>query len=72
MSPPPASSVADRLRGFGRKLAQAARLAIGIPDYQNYVAHRRMHHPGEPVMSQEAFVRERLESRYRRGSSRCC
>ena len=57
---------------FLRKLAQTARLAVGIPDYENYVAHRRAHHPGEAVMTREAFVRERVESRYRRGSSRCC
>ena len=72
MSPPRSSSFAEGLRSFGRRLAQTARLAIGIPDYDNYVAHRRAHHPGEPVMSQEAFVRERVEARYRRGSSRCC
>lgn len=65
MSPRPAAE-------FWRKLAQTARLAVGIPDYDGYVAHRRAHHPGEPVMSREQFVRERLESRYKRGSSRCC
>ena len=55
-----------------RRLAQTARLAIGIPDYESYVAHRRMHHPGEPVMNREEFCRERLDARYRRGTSRCC
>ncbi len=54
------------------KCLQTARLAIGIPDYEAYVAHRRAHHPGERVMSREEFFRERLAARYRRGSSRCC
>jgi len=55
-----------------RRLRQAAHLAVGLPDYQGYVAHRRAQHPGEPVMSYEEFFRERQASRYRRGSSRCC
>ena len=61
-----------RLHALGRGLLQSARLAVGVPDYDNYVAHRRAHHPGEPVMSYEEFFRERQASRYRRGGSRCC
>lgn len=60
------------LRSAARRLQQAAHLAVGLPDYPGYVAHRRMHHPGEPVMSYEEFFRERQASRYRRGGSRCC
>ena len=66
------SAFAGRLRGLARKLEQTAHLAVGIPDYEGYVAHRRAHHPGESVMSYEEFFRERMASRYRRGSSRCC
>ncbi|MFI4979700.1 MAG: YbdD/YjiX family protein [Nevskiales bacterium] len=66
------SMITGRLRAITRKLAQTARLAVGIPDYEGYVAHRRMHHPQQPVMSYEEFFRERMDSRYRRGSSRCC
>jgi len=75
MSPRRSASVAlaaGRLRAFARKLAQTARLAVGVPDYDGYVAHRRMHHPDQPVMSYEEFFRERVASRYKRGSSRCC
>jgi uncharacterized short protein YbdD (DUF466 family) len=61
-----------RLRALIRGLLQSARLAVGVPDYDNYVAHRRTHHPGEPVMSYAEFFRERQASRYRRGGSRCC
>jgi uncharacterized short protein YbdD (DUF466 family) len=65
-------SLKSWLRAAGRKAAQSARLAIGVPDYQNYLAHRRTHHPNEPVMSYKEFFRERQAARYRRGSSRCC
>jgi uncharacterized short protein YbdD (DUF466 family) len=55
-----------------RKLAQAARLALGLPDYQTYLAHRRARHPGEPAMSYEEFFRARVAAKYGKGSTRCC
>ncbi|HZR34228.1 MAG TPA: YbdD/YjiX family protein [Nevskia sp.] len=72
MSPPTFPSGLARLRAALGRLRQAAHLAVGLPDYQDYVAHRRARHPGEPVMTYEEFFRERQASRYRRGSSRCC
>jgi uncharacterized short protein YbdD (DUF466 family) len=61
-----------QLVGILGRLTQSLRLAIGIPDYDTYVQHRRSCHPDETVMSREEFFRERLAARYRRGSSRCC
>lgn len=55
--------------------AKAARLMVGVPDYDGYVAHRRAAHPGEPVMSRADFHRNRIEKRFGGGSegiSRCC
>jgi len=43
---------------------QTARLMVGVPDYDTYVAHRRAHHPDEPVMSYTEFFRERQNARY--------
>ena len=43
---------------------QTARLMVGIPDYDTYVAHRRAHHPGERVMNYAEFFRERQQARY--------
>ena len=54
------------------RFAHALRAIIGVPDYDRYVAHRRLRHPGEPVMSREAFTRECLTARYERPGSRCC
>ena len=34
----------------------AARLAIGVPDYDAYVAHVRAHHPDATPMTREAFA----------------
>ena len=43
---------------------KTARLMVGVPDYDTYVAHRLAHHPDEPVMSYEEFFRERQNARY--------
>ena len=43
---------------------RTARLMVGVPDYENYVAHRRMHDPEEPVMTYVEFFRNRQNARY--------
>lgn len=58
-----------------KALAQTARLMVGVPDYDAYVAHRKKSHPDEPIMSYESFFAERQASRYGTGGgkiSRCC
>ncbi|MFO1105492.1 MAG: CstA-like transporter-associated (seleno)protein [Amaricoccus sp.] len=61
-----------------RRLREGARLMIGVPDYDAYVAHRRAAHPGEPVMTYAEFFRERQAARYGEGAAgsargfRCC
>ena len=64
------------LKKLGRFSAQAGRMLVGMPDYENYLAHMRSHHPERPVMSYEAFFRERQEARYGGGGKgrpfRCC
>ena len=64
-----------RLRGVGKSLGQAARLMVGMPDYDTYVAHMQSKHPELPLMSYPEFFRDRQEARYggRKGQSpRCC
>ena len=57
-----------------RRAVQTARLMVGVPDYPTYVAHRRQHHPGQPIMSYAEFFRERQQARYacERGRLRGC
>ena len=58
-----------------RRIAETARLMVGIPDYDAYVEHRRATHPGEPIMSRTDFLRERTERRFGGGPDRigrCC
>jgi len=49
-----------------------ARLAIGLPDYDAYLAHMRECHPERPPMDRTTFFAERLNARYGKGRSRCC
>lgn len=58
---------------IAKRLRDAGRLMVGIPDYDAYVAHHRIHHPHEPEMSFEQFFRDRQEARYGgRNGGRCC
>ena len=58
-----------------KRLREGARLMIGVPDYDTYVAHKHEAHPGQPVMTYAEFFRERQSARYGEGSTRgfrCC
>lgn len=60
---------------LGKYLGQAARLMVGVPDYETYVAHLHSQHPDLPVMSYEEFFKERQDARYGGGNGRvgrCC
>ncbi len=58
----------------GQYLGQTARLMVGLPNYDTYVAHQRREHPDRPVMDYEAFFRERQQARYGGNGrvGRCC
>jgi len=65
----------ERLRTAYKWAARAARLMVGVPDYETYVAHRRTAHPGEPIMTYEEFYENRLKARYTVDKDRlrgCC
>ena len=61
------------LSKFGKYLGQAAKMMVGLPDYETYVAHLRTTHPDLPVMTEIEFFRDRQEARYGSGrSGGCC
>lgn len=58
-----------------RGLRHAGRMLVGVPDYDNYVAHHQAHHPETPAMTYEEFFRNRQDSRYGCADGkipRCC
>jgi uncharacterized short protein YbdD (DUF466 family) len=61
------------LSSVGKYLGQAARLMVGLPDYDTYVRHRRLLHAELPIMTEAEFIRNRQEARYGSGrSGGCC
>ncbi|MEZ5539280.1 MAG: YbdD/YjiX family protein [Pseudomonadales bacterium] len=47
-----------------QKVAQTARLMVGVGDYPQYVAHMKLHHADAPVMSEREYFRHCQNSRY--------
>ena len=69
------NTLGARARFVCERVAQTARLMVGVPDYQTYVMHRQTNHPGQPVMTYEDFFRERQQARYDVSKGRfrgCC
>lgn len=57
----------DTLSKAGKYLGQAAKMMIGVPDYDNYVEHMRITHPDQTPMTYEEFFRERRRPLRRQG-----
>jgi uncharacterized short protein YbdD (DUF466 family) len=60
------------LRERARSLCSACRQVFGIPDYERYLAHAAVWHPGAPVLTQQGFFVQALERKYGKGGARCC
>ena len=70
--PAPLASAAAGARNPLAAIARAIKQIIGVPDYERYVSHQRLAHPGCEPLSRDAFMRERLDARYNRPGSKCC
>ena len=61
------------LRTLLGRVQETARLMVGLPPYDTYRQHMAAHHPGDAVMSEVEFFRNRQEARYGgRTGGRCC
>jgi uncharacterized short protein YbdD (DUF466 family) len=67
-----ANSAALRVGGVLRCLCDGARLMVGVPRYEDYLAHMARNHAGKPVMTYADFVRDRQAARYGGSGLRCC
>ena len=61
-----------RLADALARLGSVLRRVIGAPDYERYVEHVRLAHPGLEPATREQFVRAAMARRYGKGASRCC
>jgi len=55
-----------------RRMANALRAIIGVPDYERYLAHMHSAHPDSVPLAREDFWRRCQEDRYSRPGNRCC
>ncbi|HEU0066357.1 MAG TPA: YbdD/YjiX family protein [Sphingomonas sp.] len=64
-----------KLRTIATALRDTARSMIGVPSYDNYLAHMAAHHPDRPAMAYADFFRDRQDARFGgkgKGGFRCC
>lgn len=54
------------------RLFALIRRVAGMPDYEGYLAHQRVKHPADPVLTEREFYDRFVESRYGGAGSRCC
>ena len=60
---------------MGRRMGQAAKLMVGLPDYEQYLNHMEKNHPDQAHLSYAEFFKDRQEARYGGGNGkmgRCC
>jgi uncharacterized short protein YbdD (DUF466 family) len=48
------------------------RVVAGMPNYEEYLRHLRIHHPTVPIPSEQEYFESFLAARHGRGISRCC
>ncbi|MGH0430450.1 YbdD/YjiX family protein [Bacillus hominis] len=63
------------LRNVWGKRKQFISLLVGVPSYETYVNHMKVHHPEEKILCQKQFFAEVQEARFNaKGGkiSRCC
>ena len=68
----PADGETRRLGDRVRAIRSACRQILGIPDYDAYLAHMAVHHPGEAVLTRREFFARSIDRKYGRNGSRCC
>jgi uncharacterized short protein YbdD (DUF466 family) len=55
-----------------RAIRSACRQVLGIPDYERYLVHMGIHHPGDPPLSRRDFFARSIDRKYGRSGPRCC
>lgn len=66
------TKLGPKLRRWWRLGSDMGRLMVGVPNYEQYVARRRLNNPNAPVMTEKQFLRYCAEKRHNSGSGRCC
>lgn len=54
------------------RIRSVVKRIIGVPDYEEYLAHMQRQYPECTPMDPRTFERDRLAAKYRLPGSRCC
>ena len=60
-----------KLKTLYRRSDRFFHLLVGMPSYDKYVEHMRIHHPDTIPKTQKEFFTEALEAKYGAGSAKC-
>ncbi len=66
------SAAAVPFRARLARVAAVVKRIIGVPDYQEYLAHMQRQYPECTPMDPRTFEKERMAAKYRLPGSRCC
>ena len=61
-----------RFRDLLSSIAAALRAVAGVPDYDRYAAHMRLHHPETPPLPLGDWFARRQRDRFERPGGKCC
>lgn len=64
--------VPSRLRRVAERFSTVCRRVLGAPDYEAYVGHLALAHPGVRPLERKDFERKRMDARYSRPGAKCC
>lgn len=61
----------ERLKRLYRRSDRFFHLLVGMPSYDKYLEHMRIHHPDTIPKTQKEFFAEAMEAKYGAGRTKC-
>lgn len=62
----------SKIYRFYKRIDRGLHLLVGMPSYDKYVEHMKLHHPDKIPKTQKEFFAECLERKYGAGGAKCC
>ncbi|WP_394954033.1 KCU-star family selenoprotein [uncultured Helicobacter sp.] len=59
------------VRVIYRRSDRFLHLLVGMPSYDKYLEHMRLHHPEEIPKTQREFFKDAIEKKYGAGRTKC-
>lgn len=66
------TTLKDKILRIYHRSDRFLHLLVGMPSYDKYLEHMKIHHPDKIPKSQKDFFKEALEAKYGAGSAKCC